>query len=230
MTTAEAVSARRAEEANAAQLLGLRVAYLPFYDAIYRADHYTRNEELFGSIAVVEEGLALEVARAAQELVGGEIAVPNADVRFYAPLGVGHHVDHQIATQAGLALSADGWDVWFYEDMPYSLIGDLPSRVPSTEHPHVTRALDQRLSELAGLGFMPKPDVAIPVAPSWERKIAAVMAYPSQLPKVFVEYAGIAADQESITKALESYHASIGDGTPAERLWFLGKTDRGAES
>jgi GlcNAc-PI de-N-acetylase len=61
-----------------------------------------------------------ETSQAARETTARVRAESLAGVRFYAPLGVGHHVDHVLAFEAGLELGARGKDVRFYEDFFYT--------------------------------------------------------------------------------------------------------------
>ena len=48
-------------------------------------------------------------------------ATPTDEVRVYAPLGIGSHVDHQLVFNAAASLADAGWEVWLYEDIPYAL-------------------------------------------------------------------------------------------------------------
>jgi hypothetical protein len=41
-------------------------------------------------------------------------------MRVHAPLGIGHHVDHQLVHAAGRRLLEMGYPVAFYEDYPYA--------------------------------------------------------------------------------------------------------------
>src|SRR5215211_5915917 len=110
------IASRQAEEAAAATVLGAQTRVLPFRDAIYRGDFYQSDNELFGSPA--SEEASLPVAIAASLDLGDS---PDTTTRIYAPLGVGKHVDHQIVHLAGQELARRGWEVWFYEDIPYAL-------------------------------------------------------------------------------------------------------------
>src|SRR5579864_3493494 len=57
---------------------------------------------------------------AAEKRIAGLHAESLTGVRFYAPLGVGHHVDHVLAFQAGRELQARGAQVTFYQDFFYT--------------------------------------------------------------------------------------------------------------
>jgi hypothetical protein len=122
-------------------------------------------------------------------------------VRLYAPLAIGNHVDHLLAFQAGLLLASRGFDVWFYEDLPYALIeGRFDERMERIDSP------------LAGAGL-------VDVLPVWDTKIDAIMAYPSQLAVIFSEYAGTGSTRDAIDAAMRRYSEQAGEGIPAERFW-----------
>ena len=69
----------------------------------------------------------------AQELVALHERLP--DTAWYAPLGIGRHVDHQLVCSSVDRLVQRGANVYFYEEMPYALQAG---------------ALDARLTELGG--------------------------------------------------------------------------------
>lgn len=194
------VRARRAEEDAAAALLGATVRVLPFPDAIYRGDRYASEAALFGTPAADEADLPGDVAAA---LGAGDS--PTADRRVYAPLGVGSHVDHQQVFAAGLALSSLGQDVWFYEDLPYAGRRD---------------ALASRLTAVAAQGVSLAPAATVGVVSTWDRKIGAVLTYPSQLEAVF-SYLGVRPERDAIDRTLRGYAEAVGGGVPAERFWLL---------
>jgi LmbE family N-acetylglucosaminyl deacetylase len=196
----EVIASRQAEEAAAATVLGAHSRVLPFRDAIYRRDSYLSNEDLFGSPATEEASLPTAIA-ASLDLADS----PDATIRIYAPLGVGKHVDHQIVHLAGQELAGRGWDVWFYEDIPYAL---------------KPMALHARLTE-TGAGTRLEPVARISVESTWERKIDAILRYPSQLETVFLQYVGVGTTREEIDEALSAYAARAGDGIMAERFWRL---------
>ena len=196
----EVIASRQAEEAAAAAVLGAQTRVLPFRDAIYRGDYYLSNDDLFGTPAVEEGSLPAEIA-ASLALPSS----PDATTRIYAPLGVGKHVDHQIVHLAAHELAGRGWDVWFYEDIPYAL---------------KPMALDARLAEIRATSQL-DPVARIPARTAWDQKIDAILRYPSQLETVFQQYVGVGTTREEISQALSAYAARAGDGTEAERFWRL---------
>jgi hypothetical protein len=120
---------------------------------------------------------------------------------------VGKHVDHQIVHLAGQALADAGWDVWFYEDIPYAL---------------KPMALDARLAEMRPATQL-EPVARIPARMAWDQKIDAILRYPSQLETVFQQYVGVGTTREEISQALAAYAARAGDGIEAERFWRLSR-------
>jgi LmbE family N-acetylglucosaminyl deacetylase len=196
LSAEQVIEARREEEAAASALIGAVDVFLPFRDAIYRGDRYTSDEALFGETRPDESDLPERIAR--------ELRVPDAElgtVRLYAPLAIGNHVDHQHAFQAGLLLASRGFDVWFYEDLPYALIsGMADERMERIESP------------LDGAGLVDVREV-------WTNKIDAIMAYPSQLEVIFSEYAGAGSTREAIDTAMRDYSQQVGEGVEAERFW-----------
>ena len=209
LTANEVIASRQAEETAAAAELGAQTRVLPFQDAIYRGERYLSDEDLFGSPATEEAALAAAIA-ASLDLADS----PDATVRVYAPLGVGKHVDHQIVHLAGQELASRGWDVWFYEDIPYALR---------------PMALDTRLAEI-GAATRLEPVAHIPARSTWDRKIDAILRYPSQLETVFLQYVGVGTTREEIDEALSAYAARAGDGTMAERFWHLSDAPASAGS
>jgi LmbE family N-acetylglucosaminyl deacetylase len=199
--TAEAVIAsRRAEEHTASAILGAQSGVLPFRDAIYRGELYLSDDDLF------------DVPSETEALLPGEIVAslrlapsPEPAARIYAPLGIGRHVDHQLVFRAGTELASRGWDVWFYEDIPYALKPGAP---------------ESRLDEITT--STPLEQVArVPAATAWEAKLDASLSYPSQLETVFRNYVGVGTTREEISDALRTYARGDGEGEPVERFWRI---------
>jgi LmbE family N-acetylglucosaminyl deacetylase len=198
MSASEVIASRRAEESVAAAILGTTDRYLPFRDAIYRGERYKDDPMLFGVVASDEADLPEQILEA--------IDLPetvNDTIRIYAPLAIGHHVDHQQVFRVGVILADLGWSVWFYEDLPYALIPDrLESRLQAIDTP----------VEVGG---------AVNVTDVWPQKIDAIMAYPSQLAVIFGGYVGVGNDRVAIDQAMQAYARQVGDGDLCERFWRL---------
>jgi LmbE family N-acetylglucosaminyl deacetylase len=113
---AEAVRNRQAEDLAAATMLGADVLWLEHPEALYRGTpaYYQDEQSLFG--AVHPDDLALD-GTIAETLTKIHEQAPLAV--FYAPLGVGNHVDHQLVCSAADRLAQQKINVKFYEDFPY---------------------------------------------------------------------------------------------------------------
>jgi LmbE family N-acetylglucosaminyl deacetylase len=200
MTADQVIAGRRAEEAESSRILGLRDVFLPFKDAIYRGENYLDDDQLFGSPNPSEADLPGHIVAALErEGFRGD------NTRVYAPLASGFHVDHQLGFQAGALLDRTGWEVWFYEDLPYSL---LESRVAD----RVSRA-----------GVPLEVAAIVDVDQVWTKKIDAIMAYPSQLKVIFEQYVGAGSSREAIDAVMSAYSSEAGNGRNAERFWRIAR-------
>src|SRR5579883_3143542 len=110
---AEAVHRRRAEDEAAAGILGADVLWLDYLDAIYRGTpaYYQGEESLFGSVNAGDLSLDEDLASVFMNI---HERAPLA--ALYAPLGIGHHVDHQLCCSAADRLAQRKLNVKFYED------------------------------------------------------------------------------------------------------------------
>jgi LmbE family N-acetylglucosaminyl deacetylase len=179
-------SHRQAEDTCAATALGESVipCWLDFLDAIYRNPAYDSDEALFGTLLDTDLPLIGEVTE--------RLAAFNGD-EYLVPLGVGRHVDHQIAFRAGRRLAKRGATVWAYADVPYAF--DRRALTPRL----ATRAVREvRLIHLDDEAF--------------DRKCQAIGCYASQIPVIFRDW----GDYRS---ALDRYHREVGGGPRAEVQW-----------
>lgn len=200
LDAADVIARRRGEESAAAAILGAATGVLPFRDAIYRGARYLSDDDLFGAPAAEESALPADIIAALVLPVA-----PDPATRIYAPLGVGRHVDHQIVFRAAAGLANAGWDVWFYEDIPYAL---------------KPQAFNSRFSDITADTPL-TPGALIPVAPTWEDKLDAILCYPSQLETVFHAYVGVGTSRSEISEALANYARDVGEGALAERFWRI---------
>jgi LmbE family N-acetylglucosaminyl deacetylase len=114
---------RRAEDSAALALLGTAARHLDYLDAVYRVDAlgrwlYSDEDELFGTVDPGDPlgpGGMEDLAGCLQQVMGNKEGLV-----VYAPLAVGHHVDHQIVHEAARRLSSGGYRVAYYEDYPYA--------------------------------------------------------------------------------------------------------------
>ena len=184
----QVVAARLREEAMAMERVDVDYYWVGMIDAIYRyPEPYHSFETLFGAPAA-DDPLAADLREWLEQL---QRRLPNA--RFYAPLGVGRHVDHLITHAVARDSLADR--IAFYEDFPYVTVdGALDQRMS-----HIDQALEHE---------------TIVIDSMLEQKIVAIDAYASQLNILF---GGSAAMAQSVTNYAQSLDPV--DGTYAERLW-----------
>jgi LmbE family N-acetylglucosaminyl deacetylase len=192
---------RRAEERCATRALGLDLLLMDYADAVYRGDRYSSRAHIFGRVHPDEE--AFMAAQLAEDLLrllkaGGF----RRDISLYAPLGIGHHVDHQLTHAATRLLEQDGWDVLYYEDYPYA------------EQP------DTIASRLHELGFEPASPAAGDNRAYWgyqeidatiERKIEAVACYQSQMTSLF-------GDETEMRRRVTAYAAQVRQAQREEHI------------
>jgi hypothetical protein len=136
--------------------------WLAIPDAIYRGDRQISDHELYGSVQPTERPLASLIADEIQALPGW------ADTSaVFVPLAAGGNPDHQVVFLAGRHI-AKKVEVLAYEDCPYVI--------------HTPQALELRLTELADcLG----PPCYVPIATTFDRRLAAIQVYATQVPVVF---------------------------------------------
>ncbi len=192
-SAASAVSVRREEDEAAIGSLGADTLWLDYLDAIYRGSPalYQSNDAIFGAVAQgdtqLDEELGALVASIAER-------APLAAV--YAPLGIGHHVDHQLVCSAADRLAQRKLNIKFYEDFPY-----------------VTRsgALEERQRELA----IPMEFELAEISGQIRDKEEAIALYRSQVPQLF-------GTEEAMRQALREYSGSLRRAYPGiliERYW-----------
>jgi LmbE family N-acetylglucosaminyl deacetylase len=184
-----AMAERQREDDLALERLDADTYRAGLLDAIYRMPEvYTDNDKLFGTPAA-DDSLLYSTRQLIAALYR---RTPRAT--FYAPLGVGNHVDHQIVHTA--AREGAGTVVAFYEDFPYML---WPG------------AFEQRMRAL-GQRFVAS---TIDIDATLTRKIGAIGAYVSQLSSLFDEPAAMA---RTISDYAENLRPEI--GTYGERVWL----------
>jgi hypothetical protein len=189
-------------------------------DAIYRGALYQSDEQLFGAVAPEESALPGQIATELRDP-----ADERATTRFYAPLAIGNHVDHQLCFAAGLLLAAGGWDVWFYEDLPYALpSGAVSSRL------EVIAATWEAVAPPTLLAGHLEPAARVPIAAVWDRKLRAILSYASQVRTVFRQIAPNDDVPAAVEAALRDYAERVGDGILAELMWRVGEVDEASNA
>lgn len=192
----DAMMHRRAEDQAALTLLSAEPLYLDYYDCIYRLHPqtgqpmYASEEGIFGELNAAEVGLHLALAAQVRKIAGA------AEADICAPLTVGHHVDHQLAQRAALALRERGYSVEFYE-----------------EHPYATRAGEMVQTALAAWPGALSP-VLTPISEEGMRaRLAAIACYASQIRTLYGDLATMEQDVRRYCAALAPA------GGYAERYW-----------
>lgn len=192
VSAGEAFATRRAEDAEASEVLGARHIHLGLPDCIYRGDEsgafYTSDEGLFGVVHPADELLVPQLVQRLQDL--GDLG-PAATV--YAPLGLGSHVDHQLVRRAAEVWAAP--QLCYYEDFPYAAANSVGAWEPPME---------SHLSPLAQ-GDM-------------EAKLEAIRCYGSQIEILF----GSQAEMQARVLAFGRGLGPGAGAEWAERFWRLG--------
>ena len=187
------VERRRREDATACEYLEVDYLWLDYLDAIYRGTpaYYTRQEQLIGGEVNPAD---LDIDRQlAEDLLALHDRLP--DAAWYAPLGIGRHVDHQIVCSAADRLVQRGAKVYFYEDFPYVLTAG---------------ALDARKQEL-GIPFEPR---LVEMSEMVQIRTAAAEIYASQITSNF-------ANRETMGRSIANYTHNIRpvETVHLERYW-----------
>jgi LmbE family N-acetylglucosaminyl deacetylase len=203
------IATRQAEDQAAMVVLGLEAAYLNFSDCIYRGDltagqwFYNSDAEIFGEIHPGDRALSRQIAAAVEVL-----PISKAETTLYAPLTVGHHVDHQLAHHAARLLLAQGYRVVFYEEFPYA-DPDYPYRHrPGESNPY---SVAFALAEPHNAGL--KPERVELSEANLAAKVDSIRAYASQMTMLF-------GDAASMAEVVQRYAWQVGEDRPAERLWW----------
>jgi LmbE family N-acetylglucosaminyl deacetylase len=189
----DAVKVRRREDAEAISALGGDTFWLDHLDALYRGNppYYQNDEELFGQIDQNDFSLDEELGAFLLKVYQ---RAPLAT--FYVPLGIGHHVDHQLCCSAGDRLAQQGANLKFYEDFPYvATPGALEAR-----RRELGSGLEEELVEVSG---------------SLRLKEDAIACYTSQVPQLF---GGV----DQMHRSVEDYMGSLRrtyPGIAIERFW-----------
>jgi LmbE family N-acetylglucosaminyl deacetylase len=176
----DAAAQRRAEDLAACALLGADALHLDAPDCIYRLDPatgaplYVSDADIFGEIHPAEAPLAARIA--------GLLAGLPAATQVYAPLTVGHHVDHLLVRAAAEQVWGDA--LRYYEDYPYV---QQPGKLDAV----LGGAADWRA-------------IVTPLdTDALDAKCAAISAFRSQLSTFF-------ADRADLEAQVKGYAAQVG--------------------
>ncbi|GAB4412521.1 MAG: PIG-L family deacetylase [Anaerolineae bacterium] len=206
---ADVIAVRQAEDRDSLAVLGADYLRLNFNDCIYRGHpergqwFYNNDSELFGAIHPDDEPLIHQLVAALLELIPYE-----AETTIYAPLSVGHHVDHQLVHAAAWELRRQGWPIAFYEDYPYA---DPGSRFAAAGWSQYALAPTLAAQQAARL----QPHLRFLTEENLQAKLNSIRAYRSQLETLF-------GSEAAMTQQLRHYALRVGQGRLAERVWVPG--------
>ncbi|MCS6871805.1 MAG: PIG-L family deacetylase [Anaerolineae bacterium] len=198
MAAEQALAARRAEDRAAAAVLGASLSFGSFADAIYRVSKttgtplYASSEAIFSDVhpddPATPEALEQTFLTIYPQLT--------SDVTLYAPLGVGHHVDHQLVRAMALRLAARFRlrNAYFYEDFPYARNGEAVRLRAVSELAQALRAHPEHF------GFRVVPHRVVIDDEALARKIKASTCYRSQVSSFW-------ADLNDLERVFREYHA-----------------------
>lgn len=191
------IATRRWEDIEAARALEADVQHRDYRDCVYRTHNnaalYPDEDSLFGEIHADD---ALPRQLAVEAVMFNTI---HLDLEaLYIPLGVGHHVDHQIIRDWGLAIHhhTPGLALKFYEEYPYTKQQGTIKQALNTLNNYEFTAETQMLTG---------SDIAA--------KIRAIACHRSQITTF---WDGLATMQYDVRETF-----SIGDGMYAEHYWSL---------
>lgn len=198
------VEKRRCEDAAALSYLGAQYQHCDYLDCIYRSNPdsaeplYASEEALFGPLCPEERGRIAELTtRLATCLV-------KKATQIYAPLAVGHHVDHRFVLQAAAQLREQGFQVQFYEDYPYA------------------EDAQKLAGALSAWALSPTPQLVTLGEQDVQARIRAIRLYRSQLETLF-------ASESAVAERVLAFARALGDGhCAAERYWQGGTLSFGA--
>jgi LmbE family N-acetylglucosaminyl deacetylase len=197
----DVVATRGAENRAALGLLGAQDLCLDFPDCIYRrapdrgAWLYNGRAEFRGALHPVACARIGALAEAVESLLPAD-----PDAVIFAPMGVGHHVDHQWVREAAWLIFRRGRKVAFYEDLPYA----DPAWPRADPSPSAARETLPSAAFAPRLEFFPEEDLRV--------KLESIRAYASQMPRLF-------GGDDGMERHIRGYALRIGEGRPAERIW-----------
>ncbi|HEX4204647.1 MAG TPA: PIG-L family deacetylase [Ktedonobacteraceae bacterium] len=185
------MEARRREDAAAADYLEVDYLWLDYLDASYRGNYSSIEAIMGGEVHPSDQNIEKQLS---QDLLNIKDQLP--DVVWYAPLGAGRHVDHQIVSSAADHLVQQGSKVYYYEDFPYVF--------------RQKGALDARLQEI-GANLEPH---LVEVSEFLPARVTASEMYASQIARNF-------PGKDAIQTAMHSYTHNIRpiETVCLERYW-----------
>jgi LmbE family N-acetylglucosaminyl deacetylase len=171
-------ASRRAEDDAFARAFAVGLERGAWADAIVRRRRYRSPQRLFAPLRADEAPLVDEIRAALQARVDAGCG------RVMAPLGIGSHVDHQIAHAACRGLQ--GADVRYYEDTPYVLtpyqlprrLARLDGEVEGERDPTLSRGTVRAELRAAADTWLAAPLIQESVRPRLRRLAVAMILTP----------------------------------------------------
>ena len=191
----EMVATRRREDVAAIDALGAQAVHLDLPDCIYRLNPatglplYASQAAIFGSLHPSELTLIRRTATKLSTLLHGF-----GRHHLYVPLGIGQHVDHQLARRAA---EVSGGVYAYFEDYPYIAQESERWSGPASPGPH-GRPLTPELIYLSEADLCARVD--------------AMARYESQLSSFWTS-------RQNLDDAVRQFTSRVGQQAPAERIW-----------
>lgn len=159
-SAANVVAARRAEDANASQIVGAKPVYFDFHDCIYRRG--ANGEWLYSYIFVPPHEAETDLPARIAQAISARLQPSDA---VFCQLAVGGHVDHVVTRHAVELLAC-----------PVEYIADIPYHINSPEELPV---------KTAGMEEIPHP-LSGPALEAW---ILGISAFKTQISSLFKDLA-----------------------------------------
>lgn len=147
-TPAGAAAIRRAEDRAALKVLNAEGIHLDVPDCIYRTGAagralYVTESSIFSELEPAEGVL---IQHTAEHI--GRLQKRFRPARLYVPIGLGHHVDHQLARRtAELA----GNIYTYYEDFPYAIRETVPASAANLRAELVPLSLEDLSAKITAI-------------------------------------------------------------------------------
>lgn len=174
---------RRREDIAAMHSVDTDFVHLSFADGIYRRSPLT-GRLIYRSARERWVAPRIEDMAHIEELylVLRRLCLDLGRILLLSPMGIGHHVDHQIAAQVAVRMAATnaGAELLFFEDFPY--VADPRSGRGDHDDPQ---------QALARLNLAPVKRFAVPV--DVEAKMVLLSHYATQVPPLFGDHDGMRA-------------------------------------
>jgi len=223
---AAVTAGRRAEDQTAISMLGAKVEFWTWRDAVYRLDPlsgeyiYPVSDSYFGDIPA-NDPLAVEINNPDNSvLIRSFVQRIRVGDTIHCPLSVGGHADHRLTLRMvqTMNLADRGVDVVYYEEYPYS----APDYRGSSTAVVIRKALDQAAmwANRDGTGhFIPTATIHPLDSMALDAKIAAINCYQSQLSSFW-------SDSAAMADSVQRYTNQVG----GEREWRFIHSDSRTDS